>query len=110
MGYLVHGGKKHNFDDRALAHLKMVIGSKLRRQEGFYLSWDVDADGGSGRISLWVSSSTPLEFRFSGNRPPALNKKWLDVMAESSFGPRGLLFIDEDLATSIDTSDHSQLP
>jgi hypothetical protein len=39
-------------DDRALAHLKMVMVAKLRRHEPFLLSWENSAAKGSGRESV----------------------------------------------------------
>ncbi|KFF58097.1 ATP-dependent DNA ligase, partial [Cryobacterium sp. MLB-32] len=31
-----------DFDDRVLAHIQLVIGTKLRRGESFYFSWRDD--------------------------------------------------------------------
>jgi hypothetical protein len=96
MGYLVYGdGTEYEIDDRALAHLKIVIGSKLRRQEGFFVSWEHRPEDGSGRVSVWVSPAIPLQFRFVGSKPPQLNRHWLEVLADSSFGPRGLHLVTE---------------
>ncbi len=96
MGMLIYGsGDEYEIDDRALAHLKAVIGAKLRRQEGFFLSWANDAEHGSGRRSLWLSPSIPLQFRFFGSRPPELNRAWLEVLSETSHSPRGLQLIPE---------------
>jgi hypothetical protein len=51
MGVLIYGsGAEYEIEDRVLAHLKVVIAAKLRRQENFFLSWSNDADAGSGRI------------------------------------------------------------
>jgi hypothetical protein len=81
MGMLIYGsGDEYEIDDRALAHLKAVIGAKLRRQEGFFLSWANDAEHGSGRRD---------------SRPPELNRAWLEVLSETSHSPRGLQLIPE---------------
>lgn len=99
MGYLVYGlGTRYQFDDRVLAHLKIVMGSKLRRQESFYLTWTVGPDQGSGQNTLWVSPSTPLQFAFQSKRPPTMNKAWLEAMANASHGPNGLFVITEEEA------------
>ncbi|MGG7463599.1 MULTISPECIES: hypothetical protein [unclassified Plantibacter] len=96
MGYLVYGaGAEYEIEDRALAHLKVVIGSKLRRQEGFFMSWVNEPDQGSGRVSIWLSPSIPLQFRFFGSRAPELNRAWLEVLADTSHTPRGLQLIPE---------------
>jgi hypothetical protein len=39
MGFLTYGGvQEYEFDDRTLAHLKVAITIKLRRQESFLMS------------------------------------------------------------------------
>jgi len=96
MGYLHYGGlHEYEFEDRTLAHLKLAITAKLRRQESFLLSWVNPPEKGGGRVSLWLSPSIPLAFRFSGSRPPTLNRDWLDLMIELSNTPRGLQLISE---------------
>ena len=95
MGFLIYGGVEYEFEDRALAHLKVAAGVKLRKQECFFLSWANDARAGSGRVSLWMSPNTPMAFRFSGSRAPELNPAWLNALAELSHTPRGLVMISE---------------
>jgi hypothetical protein len=96
MGYLSYGATaEYEFDDRVLAHLKVAISLKLRRQECFFLSWSTPADRGSGRISLWMSPHIPLSFRFAGSKTPELNETWLRVLGDLSNTPRGLLVISE---------------
>lgn len=89
---------EYGFEDRTLAHLKVIITSKLQRQECFLLSWVIPAERGSGRISLWLSPSIPLAFRFAGSRSPQINESWLSVLSELSNTPRGLLVISEQEA------------
>ena len=48
MGVLNYGGTDYLFGDRLLAHLQVVITTKLRRRESFALSWVPDGDGGRG--------------------------------------------------------------
>ena len=99
MGYLIYGGtQEYEFEDRTLAHLKVAITKKLRSQESFLMSWTNSAQAGSGRVSLWLSPSIPLAFRFSGSRPPQLNREWLAVLSELSNTPRGLVVVPEDAA------------
>ncbi len=96
MGYLIYGAAaEYEFDDRTLAHVKVAINMKLRRQECFFLSWSNPAEKGSGRISLWLSPGIPLIFRFAGSKAPELNQVWLRVLSELSHTPRGLLVISE---------------
>ncbi|WP_437440952.1 DUF7882 family protein [Rathayibacter oskolensis] len=63
-GNRVRDGRPH------LAHVKLALTAKLRRQESFLLSWPIAADQGSGRMSLWMAPTLPLQFQFSGSRPP----------------------------------------
>ncbi|WP_144717463.1 DUF7882 family protein [Agrococcus jejuensis] len=102
MGHLTYAGAtEYQIEDRMLAHLKTVIASKLRRQESFLVSWTVEPDSGSGRVSLWMSPSVPLEFRFAGSRPPQLNGVWLEVLAEMANTARGLVLVGEAEAEAI---------
>lgn len=102
MGQLIyHGVSVYDIEDRALAHLKIVITNKLRRQESFLFSWTKDTSIGSGRTSIWMNPAIALEFRFFGNRPPELNQKWLHVLAETSHTPRGLTLINEKQAEEL---------
>jgi hypothetical protein len=82
-------------DDRLLAHLKVVIVAKLRRGEPFLLSWTLGAAEGSGRKSLWMHPSIPLQFEFDGSRRPTLNRAWLDELMASSMTNQGMLITDE---------------
>lgn len=96
MGNLIYAGAtEYQVGDRELAHLKAVIGAKLRRQECFFVGWTIDPDQGSGRVSLWIAPGIPLQFRFSGSRQPALNSAWLEVLAEMANTARGLVLIPE---------------
>jgi hypothetical protein len=96
MGYLTYGGsQEYEFDDRTLAHLKVAITMKLRRQESFLFSWSNPADRGGGRTSIWLNPSIPLTFRFSGSRPPQLNKEWLAALSELANTAQGLTLVSE---------------
>lgn len=96
MGYLIYAGThEYEFEDRTLAHLKVAITMKLRRQESFLMSWVNPADRGGGRVSIWLTPTIPLIFRFSGSRSPQLNRVWLEVLNEHSNTPRGLIVVPE---------------
>lgn len=96
MGYLIYGaGAEYEIDDRALAHLKIAIVAKLRLQESFLLNWSHTPAQGGGRVSVWLSPGIPLQFRFSGSRPPELNRDWLQALAHSSHGSRGMVLMEE---------------
>lgn len=95
MGYLMYDGREYEFEDRWLAHLKVAVGTKFRRHESFFMSWNVEPVNGSGRISLWMDPSQHVGFRFVGSRPPALNKDWLRALIDLAGTPRGLIAISE---------------
>lgn len=106
MGYLVYGAAtQYPFDDRTLAHLKIAVTSKLRLQESFLLSWSVPVEQGSGRISLWLSPAIPIQFLYSASAPPALNRRWLEALAQSSHGMRGMVVMSEEEAEAIAAGD-----
>jgi len=97
MGYLIYGaGAEYEIEDRVLAHLKIAVVAKLRLQESFLLNWSLSPSDGSGRVSLWLSPSVPLQFRFSGSKPPELNRLWLQALAHSAHSGRGMILMAED--------------
>ena len=96
MGMLTYAGVAVEFDDRLLAHLEIVIVNKLRRHEGFVLSWRDCSDMGDGRSAIWLDPSIPLYFKFDGSRVPAINLDWLERLADSASSSTGLVVSDED--------------
>lgn len=96
MGQLIYGpGTVYEMDDRTLAHVKVAVVTKLRRQETFLLSWSHPVEHGSGRVSLWISVMVPLQFQFSGSRPPVINRAWAMAMMETSHSDRGVVVVSE---------------
>jgi hypothetical protein len=90
MGTLKYGTGDYEFDDRVLAHLRVVIAQKLRRRESFLLSWDHHAHNGGGRSSLWITDGVNLGFTFFGSRAANLDRDWLDRMMSASHSVMGL--------------------
>jgi len=97
MGTIIYGNSnvEVEFDDRALAHLQVVITSKLRRGESFLFSWSNDTTVGSGRNSMWLHPAIPLFYRFYGSKYPAINRDWLEVLMTSAQTSNGLVFTQE---------------
>jgi hypothetical protein len=89
-----------DFDDRLLAHLQIVIGSKLRRGESFYFSWHDDVRVGNGRTSLWLHPAVPLRYKYYGGRMPRINPAWIRILALSADSTAGLQVLDEPPAPS----------
>jgi hypothetical protein len=101
MGVLVYGGQQRiEFDDRLLAHLQIVIGAKLRRHEGLFLSWREESNSGGGRVTVWVDPSQPLMFRYEDPVPPMINRQWLDALTLASNTPRGVVVTEETVHLS----------
>jgi hypothetical protein len=100
MGKILYGdsGIEVIFDDRAMAHLQLVIGAKLRRNESFFFSWKDDPSAGDGRSSIWLDASIPLYFRYSQSKPVVINRDWLEVLTLSANSTAGLLFTSEPSA------------
>lgn len=97
MGTLYYGSARTpiEIEDRALAHLKFVILSKLRRNEGCGFSWVRGADAGGGRSTIWLSPSVPLQFDFTETGRPELNRAWLEALNQQASTTGGLSLLDE---------------
>ena len=93
MGQLVYAleSRRIEIDDRTLAHLQVVILNKLRRRESFAFSWDDNR----GVVSFWLHPSVALQFVYSGNRQPALNRAWLELLADAANSNAGLVVLAE---------------
>lgn len=96
-GTLLYGSPPYEIcmEERLLAHLKIVIVGKLRRNEPFLLSWDRSVSEGSGGTSVWMHPSIPLQFLFTENRPPRLNPAWLEQLAQAAMSNDGLRLMPE---------------
>lgn len=86
---------KVEIEDRALAHLQVVIGQKLRRGESFFFSWKEDASVGDGRSTVWLHPHATLHFRYHGSRRPELNRDWLEALTVVANSNTGLYLIPE---------------
>lgn len=97
MGKMIYGAPMWSvdFDDRVLAHLRVVILAKLRRGESFSFGWQFDTSRGSGRGSVWMHPAIPLGFEFFGGREPALNREWIEALMLSANSPQGLAVVPE---------------
>ncbi|PVE94972.1 hypothetical protein [Microbacterium sp. TPD7012] len=101
MGSVQYGGGLDpiHIEDRALAHLKVVIATKLRRNESFTLSWQHPEEEVGGRSTIWLHPSIPLRFTFDEPETPQLNAKWIEELMLSANSTGGIMLIDEVLET-----------
>lgn len=102
MGLLYYGGTAAAIpvEDRALAHLKVVIATKLRRNESFTLSWRHPDGGEPGRSTIWLHPSIPLRFVFEETAAPELHTEWIQAMANSANSSGGITLVPEDVEVS----------
>jgi hypothetical protein len=98
MGYIQYDGTSQlHVEDRALAHLKVVIATKLRRNESFTLSWRHTDDEPGGRSTIWLHPSIPLRFTFDEPESPPLNTKWIEQLMHTANSSGGIQLVDETL-------------
>jgi hypothetical protein len=83
------------FDDRVLAHLQIVIGTKLRRSESFFFTWNDDPAMGDGRNTIWLHPSMPLRFRYDGSRRAAISRAWIEALMAAANSTDGLRVLPE---------------
>ncbi|MGO1849877.1 DUF7882 family protein [Microbacterium sp.] len=99
MGSLYYGGAPEPIliNDRALTHLKVVIATKLRRQESFTLTWKHPEGHDRGYSAIWIHPSIPLRFVFDEPEPITLNMEWIHQLMNSANSSGGIHLVDEIL-------------
>lgn len=101
MGTLTYRSSlRFDIDDRPLAHLQVVIWSKLRRLEPFSFTEEAAASNGVGRVSVWLTPNVPLTFDYFSSKPPSLNRLWIEALAKEASSPSGLVLVPEPLTRS----------
>ncbi len=96
MGQLHYGNSDTRIEipDRLLAHLKVVIATKLRRNESFMMSWTAE----DGRSSIWLQPSIPLRFVFESADMEVLNPAAIRDMANAATSSAGLVVaLDQEI-------------
>jgi hypothetical protein len=93
MGSLHYGSPPATFelDDRALAHVELVVLAKLRRNESFALT--LDAPKG-GRTTIWINSASTLRFELTGETGE-INRAWLEELIDSANTTAGMRVVPE---------------
>ena len=86
MGTIYYGGAETpiHIEDHVLAHLKVVIATKLRRNESFTLSFQHNEDEAPGRTTIWLHPSIPLRFEFGEPEGPPLDGHLIRDLAQSA--------------------------
>ena len=89
MGKLLYGLPPVEIEltDRELAHVKVVIITKLRRSEMFTFTVDGRVESApSGRRVIWIHPAIPIQFQFDGLGEDKLNRTWLEELMASANG------------------------
>lgn len=99
VGTIFYGGSATpiHIEDRALAHLKVVIATKLRRHESFTLSWQHPDGLPPGRTTIWLDPSIPLRFVFDDPETPELSRAWIEDLAQSANSSGGITLVAEQV-------------
>lgn len=102
MGSIFYGEMDHaiHVDDAVLSHLKVVIVTKLRRQESFTLSWTHPEGEPEGRSTIWLHPAIPLRFMFDSAEAPPLKPEWITAMANSVNSTGGITVLSEDMLST----------
>jgi hypothetical protein len=84
-----------DFEDRLLAHLRIVIATKLRRGEPFYFCWREDLSACGGRITVWINPGSSLVYKVGSTQPLPINPTWIDALMYAANSPAGLYLVPE---------------
>lgn len=83
-------------DDATLAHLKIIIGTKLRRNESFLMTWLRDDGGEDARTTIWVHPAIPIQFGFDEPVQPRIEPERITAIM-TMLNASGELVLDECL-------------
>lgn len=82
MGRLRYDGTSEpiTIDDDTLIHVKVVIATKLRRQESFMITWRPPEGSPDARLTIWIHPAIPLQFGFDHAETPPLDADRVTAM------------------------------
>lgn len=100
MGVFQCGDITVPFEDRALAHLQVVITGKLRRHEPLLLT-HLNVEKGS-RVTVWVHPAQLVAFHYDQAAMPALNRHWVRQMTEHLEETGALQLLDEQTDVAVE--------
>jgi hypothetical protein len=91
VGKLHYGDAEFEFDDWSLAHLQVIISTKLRRAENFFLSWDEPSQPPDNEgVAIWIDNGVPIYFQYSSAKQAPINRQWLEKLATQSTSSSGI--------------------
>ncbi|MFH8249582.1 hypothetical protein ACH3VR_04350 [Microbacterium sp. B2969] len=102
MGTLYYGSNPAPIQmcDRLLAHLKVVVSTKLRRGEAFTVTWVHSDLQPSGRTTIWVQSAIPLRFVFDSDEPAQIDVRTLETLVDAA--NQGNISLSSDDLTALE--------
>jgi hypothetical protein len=101
-------GTPIHMPEHLLAHVKLIVATKLRRNESFMMSWR--HPDGSGRSSVWLQPSIPLRFIFDDADAPSIDHALLASLAAAANSNGGLILdMDEIHLLSAPGAAHAPL-
>ena len=109
MGTFYYGGGHgdlpagFDLDDVLLAHLKLVIISKLRRGESFVVTVPALEHGCQVREALWVTPSVPMRFVMDEADGPLLDPHRLEALMTQANTLGGIVVKAESTGRSLIT-------
>lgn len=107
MGSLYYGSNAQPIDmpDRMLAHVKVVVSTKLRRGESFTMSWS-HIDGQSpGRTTIWLQPAIPLRFVFDSAEIEVIDRVALEQLSHAANSSGGLVIALDVPLIRVDDAD-----
>ncbi|OAN41383.1 DUF7882 family protein [Microbacterium sp. H83] len=103
--FIYESNVKVEIEDRALAHLQIVITAKLRRSEPFTFTWKEDPSIGGGRTTVWLHGRSAIVYKFHGSRQPSINRRWVEALSYTAHAPTGLYLVHEPMQSFADHED-----
>jgi hypothetical protein len=93
MGKLTYGAIQREIvmDDNLLAHIEVVVLSRLRRNNAFALRWTETVEGSTDvRRTIWVHQGSDLYFEYETPTQGELDHQLLDKLAKSADSNAGI--------------------
>jgi hypothetical protein len=93
MGQMYYAGSTEPIEipDRILAHLKVVVSTKLRRSESFPLSWQRGEGPDAERSTIWLHAAIPLRFEVSQAAATNIDRGYLNELATAANSTGGIV-------------------
>lgn len=93
MGTLYYGFDASPIDmpDALLAHVKVVLATKLRRGESFTMSWRHTDNQPRGRSTIWLQPAIPLRFVFDSAEIEIIDPAALRELSHAANSSGGLV-------------------